>query len=65
MGLPSIFKTFPNNSLVDPGDKFSAEITKKGRQVIKLWTKKGKRSAVRYPKTGTIVVTIVYKGIDS
>ncbi len=60
MNLPSVFKSFSNKNLVDPGDKFSAEITKSGRQVIKLRTRGVRKSAVRYP-TGTIVKTTVYK----
>ena len=65
MGLfPSIFSPASNTSkriLTKPGDKLTAEITKTGKQVIKLRSSEANRSAVRYPKTGTIVETIVYK----
>jgi hypothetical protein len=46
-----------------PGDKFSAEITPSGNQVIKLVRDGKKRSAVKY-KTGTVVETIVHRGTD-
>ncbi len=45
--------------LNNPGDIFSAKITKSGKQVVKLHKKEYKRTAVRYPGTGTIVETIV------
>ena len=47
--------------LSKPGDKFTAEITPSGNEVIKLVTSGIKRSAVRYPKTGTVVETIVHR----
>ena len=47
--------------LSKPGDKFTAEITPNGNEVLKLVTSGVKRSAVRYPKTGTIVETIVHR----
>ena len=46
--------------LSSPGDKFTAEISPTGKQIIKLNTSEIKRSAVRYPTTGKIVETIVY-----
>ncbi len=60
MNLPAVFKSFTSNYLVDPGDLFTAKITKSGRQVIKLHKRGTKKSAVRYP-TGTIVETSVYR----
>ncbi len=59
----STFKAFGSGHLTSPGDMFSAKVTKSGRQVVKLATKDIKRSAVRYPGTGKIVETIVYKEI--
>ncbi len=53
---------FGNGILSKPGDKMTAEVTKSGRQVVKLETQEIKRSAVKYPETGTIVETRVYKG---
>ena len=57
--LPKIIGLF-GELLSEPGDEMSAEVTRTGRQVIKIKTKKGKKSAVRYPSTGKIVVTSVY-----
>ena len=59
--LPQIFNSKLGKLLSSPGDKFSAEITKSGRQVVKLTTDEIRRSAVRYPNTGTVVETIVHK----
>jgi hypothetical protein len=56
--LPAIVSNL-KNLLSKPGDKFTAEITPTGKQVIKLFTGEVKHSAVRYPETGTIVETIV------
>lgn len=61
MNLPDIFRA-AGGFLTKPGDKFSAEVTKSGKQVVKLVTSEIKRSAVRYPETGTVVETIVRKG---
>ena len=58
--MPDLFRSLAG-LLSKPGDKFSAEITSSGRQVTKLNTEEIKRSAVRYPSTGTIVETIVHK----
>lgn len=55
--LPEILKGL----LRKPGDKVSAEITPSGLQVVKLITSEVKRSAVRYPGTGTVVETIVHR----
>lgn len=60
MNLPDILRV-ASGFLTRPGDKFSAEVTKSGKQVVKLVTSEIKRSAVRYPETGTIVETIVRK----
>jgi hypothetical protein len=57
----SIFNSKLGKLLSSPGDKFSAEITKTGRQVVKITTDEIRRSAVRYPNTGTVVETIVHK----
>ena len=59
--LPQIFNSKLGKLLSSPGDKFSAEITKTGRQVLKITTDEIRRSAVRYPNTGTVVETIVHK----
>ena len=59
--LPQIFNSKLGKLLSSPGDKFSAEITKSGRQVVKLTTDEIRRSAVRYPNTGTVVEPIVHK----
>ncbi len=61
MGLPDLFRSITESLLKNPGDKFSAEITRTGKQVIKQSVSGIKRSAVRYPGTGTIVETIVHK----
>lgn len=50
--------------LSKPGDKFSAEITKTGNRMVKIDTEVTKRSAVKYPYTGTVVETIVHKKKD-
>lgn len=47
--------------LSKPGDKFTAEITPSGKEVVKLFRNGVKRSAIRYPETGTIVETIVHR----
>lgn len=60
MNLPDIFRT-TGRLLTKPGDKFSAEVTKTGKQVVKIATSEIKRSAVKYPETGIIVETIVRK----
>ena len=56
--LPALVSNL-KNLLSKPGDKFTAEITPTGKEVIKLWTSEVKHSAVRYPETGTVVETIV------
>lgn len=45
--------------LQHPGDKLTAEVTKSGRQVVKITSNHGtvKNSFTRYPSTGTIVRT--------
>ncbi len=61
MGLLSIINSFSDSGLLkNPGDSFSAKITKTGKQVVTLDTDI-RRTAVRYPSTGTIVETIVRK----
>lgn len=65
-GLLTVMTVLPALSnlkslLSKPGDKFTAEITPTGKEVIKLVTSEVKRSAIRYPKTGTVVETIVYR----
>ncbi len=59
--LPSIFPSFFDGLLNKPGDTFIAKVTKSNRHVIKLKKSGIKRSAVRYPSTGTIVETIVHR----
>lgn len=59
--LPELFQSL-GGLLSKPGDKFSAEVTPTGKQVVKIATEEIKRSAVRYPETGTVVETIVHKG---
>ncbi len=62
MGLFDIINSISNNGILkNPGDNLSAQITKSGKQVIKVHTSTVKRSATRYPSTGTIVETIVHK----
>lgn len=62
MGLFDIKNPFSNNGILKkPGDRLSANITKSGKQVIKIHTATTKRSATKYPSTGTIVETIVHK----
>ena len=51
----------PKNILSEPGDKFSAEITKKGRQVASLRKGENKTTWTRYPSTDTVVETIVHR----
>lgn len=58
--LPELFQNL-GGLLSSPGDKFSAEVTKSGRQVVKIATKTIRRSIVNYPSTGTTVETIVHK----
>ena len=53
----SLFRGFLNQ----PGDKIVAEVTRTGKQVIKASNTLHKVSMVRYPETGTIVKTEVYK----
>lgn len=45
--------------LAKPGDEFLARITPSGREVIKVSLESGKykRSATRYPTTGTVFET--------
>lgn len=66
MGIFDIISSFSSNTspLKKPGDKFSAEITPTGRQVMKLHTDNDtlKHSLTRYPSTGTVVETFVRKG---
>ena len=57
--LPALFGGKGKGLLTKPGDKMSARVTKSGRQVVKLDTSEIRRSAVRYPSTGTTVETIV------
>ncbi len=46
-----------SSPLKHPGDKLTAEVTKSGRQVVKLYTsEQGKVSATRY-NNGTMVFT--------
>lgn len=59
--LPGIFGTGGKGLLNEPGDTFIAKITKNGFQVIKIIAKGGARTFTRYPSTGTVVETIVYK----
>ncbi len=49
--------------LREPGDKFTAEITKKGDELLKLSTDDGKnkQSAIRYKSTNTIHTTKTIK----
>ncbi len=60
MNLPDIFRAV-DGPLKKPGDKFSAEITKTEKQVVKIDTTETKWSVVKYPGTGTVVETIVHK----
>lgn len=53
----SLFQGF----LSHPGDKIVAEVTRTGKQVIKASNTLHKVSMVRYPETGTIVKTEVYR----
>lgn len=64
MSLLPALQEFFSGLLSKPGDKFSAEITPTGKQVVKIDTEDIKRSAVRYPSTGTVVETIVHKPKD-
>ena len=59
--FPGLISSVTNHLLSKPGDKLIAEITPTGKEVIKLITRTTKRSAIRYPSTGTIVETIVHK----
>ena len=59
--LPGFFGTGGKGFLNEPGDTFIAKITKSGFQVIKIMTKGGQRTFTRYPGTGTVVETIVYR----
>lgn len=45
----------------DPGDKFSLEVTKSGKKVMKLHTKGIKRAIVQHKKGGGFVETIAYQ----
>lgn len=52
--------TIPQNAgLENPGDQLTARITDSGREVVSIEKNNGqdKITAVRYPTTGTIVVT--------
>ena len=60
--LPNLFNK-KNGILKEPGDKISAEVTKKGRKVVKLKNKHGKMSVVEYPN-GRVVDTISYMSDD-
>lgn len=44
-----------------PGGKVTGEVTPTGKQVIKASAPNKKISLVRYPRTGTIVKTEVYR----
>ena len=55
------FSLFKPGFLSEPGDKFTAEITKSGRQVASLKKGNNKTTLTRYPTTETIVETIVHK----
>ncbi|PWJ10232.1 hypothetical protein [Ruminococcus flavefaciens] len=55
----SLFKR--GNLLSDPGDKFTAEVTKTGKQVASLIKGDKKTTWTRYPTTETVVETIVHK----
>jgi len=59
--LPDSLHSLFSGLLSKPGDKFSAEITPTGKQVVKINTEEIKHTAVKYPSTGTIVETIVHK----
>ena len=59
--LKNVLAPFRKGFLTDPGDKFTAEVTSKGLQVIKTSIRGLKRSLVRYPSTGTVVETRVWK----
>ncbi|MBO6116045.1 MAG: hypothetical protein J6P14_02695 [Ruminococcus sp.] len=59
MGLFPIIKVF-SALLKSPGDKFSAEVTKTGKQVVKLNTSEMKKTIVKHP-TGRIVEYNSYK----
>lgn len=58
--LPALVSSL-KDILTKPGDKFTAEITPNGNEVLKLVTSEAKRSAIRYTKTGTVVETIVHR----
>ena len=58
--LPALVSNL-KGMLTKPGDKFTAEITPNGNEVLKLVTSGAKRSAIRYTKTGTVVETIVHR----
>ena len=62
--LPPIFN---ESGLTNPGDKATAYVTPTGKQVIKTEKVRGnrveKRSATRYPSTGTIHETRTIKEI--
>lgn len=49
-----------NGILKNPGDSFTARISKTGRGIMKINTTETKTSFVKYP-TGTIVKTEVFK----
>jgi len=59
-GIKSAGQLF-NKFLRNPGNYIHARVTDSGRQVIKAANDEIKCSAVRYPSTGTIVETRVYK----
>lgn len=62
MGMRDMITSISNDGMLKkPGDSLSAEITKSGRQVIKIDTDVIKHTATRYPSTGTVVETIVRK----
>lgn len=61
--LPALVSSL-KDILTKPGDKFTAEITPNGNEVLKLVTNEAKRSAIRYTKTGTVVETIVHRALN-
>lgn len=59
--LPGFLKETLSGFLSKPGDKFEAEVTASGKQVIKIRNSEMQQSITRYPSTGTEVITTVRK----
>ena len=59
--LPGFLKETLSGFLSKPGDKFTAEVTSSGLQVVKIMTSEMRQSITRYPSTGTEVITTVRK----